>query len=84
MLVELLIFLKDIGEYDNTVIIFLSDNGSNPWYSNDYLDNEGSEFFTQFDNSVDNIGNPMSHYAYGIGWGSACAGPLDFIQTCCW
>ena len=26
-------FLKDIGEYDNTVIIFLSDNGANPWYS---------------------------------------------------
>jgi len=73
-------FLKDIGEYDNTVIIFLSDNGSNPWYSNDYLDNEGSEFFTQFDNSVDNIGNPMSHYAYGIGWGSACAGPLDLFK----
>jgi arylsulfatase len=25
-------FLKDIGEYDNTIIIFTSDNGPNPWY----------------------------------------------------
>ena len=23
-------FLKDIGEYDNTIVIFLSDNGPNP------------------------------------------------------
>ena len=35
-------FLKDIGEYDNTIVIFLSDNGSNPWYSEDYLGNRGS------------------------------------------
>jgi len=28
-------FLKDIGEFDNTVIIFLSDNGANPWYSSE-------------------------------------------------
>ena len=28
-------YLKDIGEYDNTIVIFLSDNGPNPWYSED-------------------------------------------------
>ncbi len=32
-------FLKDIGEYDNTVILFLSDNGANPWKSDDYPGN---------------------------------------------
>lgn len=54
-------FLKDIGEYDNTIIIFLSDNGPNPWYSEDYPGNAGSEWFSQFDNSTDNIGHPMPH-----------------------
>ena len=73
-------FLKDIGEYENTVIIFLSDNGSNPWYSEDYPGNRGSKFMAQFDNSIDNLGHPMSHYAYGIGWGSACSGPLDLFK----
>ncbi len=70
-------FLKDIGEYDNTIVVFLSDNGPNPWASEDYPGNLGSKWFEQFDNSVDNIGQPMSHYAYGMGWASASSGPLD-------
>ena len=73
-------FLKDIGEYDNTIVIFLSDNGPNPWYSEDYPGNRGSKWFAQFDNSIDNLGHPMSHYAYGMGWGSASAGPLDLFK----
>ena len=73
-------FLKDIGEYDNTIVVFLSDNGPNPWYSEDYPGNRGSKWFAQFDNSIDNVGHPMSHYAYGMGWGSASAGPLDLFK----
>jgi arylsulfatase A-like enzyme len=70
-------FLKDIGEFDNTVIIFLSDNGANPWYSDEYPGAAESEFRDQFDNSLDNIGNPGSNYAYGMGFASGSGGPLD-------
>jgi arylsulfatase len=70
-------FLEDIGEYDNTVIIFCSDNGPNPWFSEDYPGNRGSEWFAQFDNSLEAVGHPRSNYSYGIGWASASAGPLD-------
>ncbi len=73
-------FLKDIGEYENTIIIFASDNGPNPWYSEEYPGNAGTEWMKQFDNSLDNIGRPGSFVGYGIGWASASAGPLDYFK----
>jgi arylsulfatase len=73
-------FLKDIGQYENTIIIFLSDNGSNPWDSEDYPGNRGSKWFEQFNNETENIGHPGSNYAYGIGWASASSGPLDYFK----
>ena len=73
-------FLKDIGEYDNTIVMFLSDNGPNPWVSEDYPGNRDSKWFSQFDNSLENLGHPMSHYAYGMGFGAASAGPLDLFK----
>ncbi|MGI9430057.1 MAG: arylsulfatase [Bythopirellula sp.] len=70
-------FLKDIDQYDNTIIIFLSDNGANAWYSNQYPGAEEPEFRDKFDNSLENIGKPGSNYAYGIGFASGSGGPLD-------
>lgn len=71
-------FLKDIGEYENTVIIFFSDNGSNPLRNQDYSPGEaGERFLSQFNNSIDSLGERSSHYAYGPGWGSAGSGPLN-------
>jgi arylsulfatase len=70
-------FLKDIGEFDNTIIIFLSDNGANPWYSDNYPGADEPEFRSKFDLSLENVGKPGSNYAYGIGFASGSAGPLD-------
>jgi arylsulfatase len=70
-------FLKDIGEYDNTIVIFLSDNGANAWYSADYPGADTPEFRGQFDHSLENLGHPRSNYAYGIGFASSSGGPLD-------
>ena len=73
-------FLKDIGEYGNTIIIFTSDNGPNPWYADEYPENAGSEWMKQFDNSLENIGRPGSFVGIGIGWACASAGPLDYFK----
>jgi len=73
-------FLKDIGEYDNTMIIFMSDNGANPWTTEDYPGNRGSEFVKNMDNSLDNIGQIYSGVAYGMGWATACEGPFDYFK----
>ncbi len=69
-------FLEDIGEIENTVIIFFSDNGANPWFSEDYPTNRGNPWHEAFDDSIENIGQRNSAYAYGMGWASAGAGPL--------
>jgi arylsulfatase len=73
-------YLKDIGEYDNTIIIFTSDNGPNPWDSEEYPGNAGTEWMNSFDNSLENIGRPGSFVGYGIGWAGASAGPLDYFK----
>lgn len=73
-------FLKDVGEYDNTLILVTSDNGSNPWYSEEYPDNAGSQWMRQFDNSLENIGRPGSFVGIGPGWASASSGPLDYFK----
>jgi arylsulfatase len=73
-------FLRDIGEYDNTIIIFFSDNGSNPWVSEDYPGNREGDYLNQFDNRLENIGHRTSHSAYGIGWAQAGSGPLDLFK----
>lgn len=36
---RMLDFLSDIDELDNTIILFLSDNGSNPWHNSQYPGN---------------------------------------------
>jgi arylsulfatase len=69
-------FLQDAGQYDDTIVVFISDNGANPYYTEDYPGNRGSEWLTQFDNSLSSIGSPRSAYAYGPGWATAGAGPL--------
>ncbi len=70
-------FLDDIGELDNTVIFFLSDNGSNPWYSEEYPGNAEGEWFKQFDNSPETVGDAISACAYGMGLAAASSGPFD-------
>jgi arylsulfatase len=70
-------FLKDIDEFDNTIIIFLSDNGANPWYSDEYPGAREPEFKNKFDTSLENVGSPGSNYAYGMGFAHGSAGPLD-------
>jgi len=73
-------YLKETGQYENTIIVVTSDNGPNPWNNTDYPGNEDGVFLSNYDNSTENIGNPSSHSAYGPGWATACAGPLDFFK----
>jgi arylsulfatase len=79
---RLLEHLRQSGDYDNTLIFFMSDNGPSRTSIQDYLalGGEGGEFFNSFDNSLDNKGLPGSSTDIGPGWAYAAATPLRLFK----
>jgi arylsulfatase A-like enzyme len=80
-------YLKDIGEYDNTLIIFTSDNGSSePVEMKDLAlgsvtSAEAEAFVNKFNNTVPNIGNANSLVNYGA-WGAMpSVSPLSYYKS---
>lgn len=74
-------YLKQSGRYNNTMIVFLSDNGSSSVYLEDYLkmvgsDKENTYISETFDQSYENIGNANSAPAVGAGWAQASMSPF--------
>jgi len=74
--------LRQSGSYENTLIVFMSDNGPSRTTITDYmaLGGEIGEFFNQFDNSLDNKGLPGSSTDIGPGWAYAAATPLRLFK----
>lgn len=73
-------YLEEIGELDNTLIFFMSDNGAesdfeyNPTFGN-ALVNQG-----YYDNSYENLGNKNSWAYYGPGWAQAAMAPFRLFK----
>lgn len=68
-------YLKEIGEYDNTIIVFISDNGA------DEHDNIGTGTFSWveeagYDNSYENLGSGSSFQSLAAGWAQVSATPF--------
>jgi len=74
--------LKDAGEYDNTMIVFMSDNGPSKTAIVDYLalGGETAEFVKQFDNSLETKGRAGSSTDIGPGWAYASATPQRLFK----
>ena len=73
-------FLKSIDAYDNTMIVFFSDNGANghphkayPGQTDDYLE--------AFDNRLDNRGLINSYVDMGPGWAQASMAPSRLFKA---
>ena len=60
-------YLKNKGAYDNTLIVFMSDNGPEAW-GNNSAPPEIEDYAKTFDNSLDNRGKKGSFVFYGPGW----------------
>jgi arylsulfatase len=74
--------LKNKGEYDNTLVVFISDNGPSKTSIADYvaLGGKAADFFHSFDNSLENKGRPGSSTDIGPGWAYASATPLRLFK----
>ena len=66
---RLIRYLKDRGEYDNTFILFMSDNGPEE-------DRPGLHQEFDYDNSYDNMGRRGSYTTYGPRWAEVSSAPF--------
>jgi arylsulfatase A-like enzyme len=71
-------YLVETGELDNTVVIFLSDNGAEGAIV-EAMPLHGAQIVAQIekycDNSLDNLGGPTSFIWYGPRWAQAATAP---------
>lgn len=73
-------YLDETGERDNTIIIFMSDNGAagfgpgmNKAFPQEWIDSE-------FDNSYENMGKENSYVYYGPHWAQAGTAPSRMFK----
>lgn len=74
-------YLKKEGLYDNTLVIFMSDNGANGATAGTYPGNEDGKYHASFDNSIENRGRINSYVETGPGWAQASSAPFRFFKT---
>lgn len=60
--------LEQEGKLDNTLVIFMSDNGANPKEPYNYPGSSVDYVNSHYDNSLDNYGNPTSFVSQGAVW----------------
>ena len=72
-------YLKKSNQLDNTLIVFMSDNGAaaEDFYNSD----EFGPFLRQhYDNSYENMGKPSSFVSYGPQWAQVGAAPFKLFK----
>ncbi len=77
---KLVAHLKEIGEYDNTFIFFLADNGPEAHNLEEAWEGMDEHIAKCCDNSYENIGKANSYVWYGQNWGQAGNTPLRMYK----
>jgi arylsulfatase A-like enzyme len=73
-------YLKKVGKYENTVILFFSDNGANGHPPTAYP-GQTEEYLNSFDNSLENRGLQNSFVDPGPGWSQASMAPSRMFKA---
>jgi len=85
---KILKYLDDKGIADNTIVIFLADNGPDPnqlpmndayreWYTKNYE----KTFMEDFEGDFSDLGQKGVYSDYGPGWAAAAAVPGSYYKT---
>lgn len=77
-------YLKSTGEYENTMILFMSDNGAEGLLLEAYpvvTENIFDYIDRYYDNSYENMGRKNSYVWYGPRWASAGMAPLRLYKS---
>ena len=72
-------YLKESGQYNDTLILFFADNGANGSIST-YYPGQTKEYLASFDNSLENRGHRNSYVDMGIGWAQASMAPSRMFK----
>ena len=73
--------LKDNGQFDNTFIIFMSDNGAcAEWHEFGFDFRTGLQYHTHVGRELDSMGLKGTYHHYGTGWANACNTPLNLYK----
>jgi len=72
--------LKDIGEYENTLLIFMADNGAEGNTIMGYM-GTGEWVDTTFDNSLTNMGKINSYVELGTSWAQVSSLPFKWYKA---
>ncbi len=77
---RLISYLKEIGVYENTIIIFMSDNGAagEDYYNDPEVKPYLSPYYT---NTYENIGQANSMVSYGPQWAEAGSSPFRYYKS---
>jgi arylsulfatase A-like enzyme len=78
---RLLDYLKQQGLYENTMIVFMSDNGANGVMATTYPGNADGKYLGAFNNELDNRGLPNSFVEMGPGWAQASSSPFRLFKS---
>ncbi|NOR66624.1 MAG: sulfatase-like hydrolase/transferase [Woeseiaceae bacterium] len=78
---RLLTHLKKTGVYDNTLVIFFSDNGANGNEMHQYPDTDKAWVDRNSDNRYENMGRQFSRVAQGTAWAQVSMTPYRLFKV---
>jgi len=77
---ELIQYLKESGQLDNTIIVFMSDNGAAAEDFYNLTEGFGPFLRKNYSNAYENMGKASSFVSYGPQWAQAGAAPFKLYK----